>query len=165
MSDKKRKAEAEHPEDIKREHEKAVSNRRDGRQWVRRGGSTKKNREDLECRRSRSNSVRGDSRRSLERIQPQRRGSTACKSMQKVTEFVRGRLVARGLDLYAAMPPLETKRTLFADVARTHRARRICEVKLTFVDVKKDVHVSTPDTTKTTKHGSRYGMLRRWGAA
>ena len=42
-------------------------------------------------------------------------------------------------DLYAAMPPLEAKKALFADVAGIRRARRIrgeVEVKLLSVDVK-----------------------------
>ena len=65
-------------------------------------------------------------------------------------EFVRCRLVARGFkptregprdDLFAAMPPLEAKKALFAYVPGVREKRRKQgqdEVKLMFIDVKKE---------------------------
>ena len=94
--------------------------------------------------------------------------------------FVRCRLVARDFkpkhegsrdDLFAAMPPLEAKKALFAFVAGMREKRRAQghdEVKLMFVDVKKahlnaksdeEEWVELPDEFK--KFG-RYAKLKRW---
>ena len=94
--------------------------------------------------------------------------------------FVRCRLVARDFkpkhegprdDLFAAMPPLEAKKALFAFVAGMREKRRAQghdEVKLMFVDGKKahlnakcdeEEWVELPDEFK--KFG-RYAKLKRW---
>ena len=94
--------------------------------------------------------------------------------------FVRSRLVARDFkpkndnqrhDLFAAMPPLEAKKTLFAYVAgvRGHREREGDEeIKMAFVDVKKahlngiceeEAWIELP---KEFERWGKYARLRRW---
>ena len=94
--------------------------------------------------------------------------------------FVRCRLVARDFepkregprdDLFAAMPPLDAKKALFAFVAGVREKRRAQghdEVKLMFVDVKKahlnakcdeEEWVELPDEFKKI---GRYAKLKRW---
>ena len=85
--------------------------------------------------------------------------------------FVRCRLVARDFkpkregprdDLFAAMPPLEAKKSLFLFVAGMREKRRVQghnEVMLMFVDVKK-AHLNAK--CDEFKQFGRYAKLKRW---
>ena len=94
--------------------------------------------------------------------------------------FVRYRLVARDFkpkhegpsdDLFAAMPPLEAKKALFAFVAGVREKRRTQgheEVKLMFVDMKK-AHLNAKceeeewvEVPNEFKNFGRYAKLKRW---
>ena len=91
--------------------------------------------------------------------------------------FVRCRLVARDFkpkhegsrdDLFAAKPPLEAKKALFALVAGMREKRRAQghdEVKLMFVDVKKahrEVRREWVELPDEFKKIGRYAKLKRW---
>lgn len=94
--------------------------------------------------------------------------------------FVRCRLVGRDLkkkctekreDLFAAMPPLESKKLMFrmvAGVRGQRRRKRLAEVKLMFIDVRK-AHLNTVceeeewvELPEEFWEYGRYTRLRRW---
>ena len=98
-------------------------------------------------------------------------GATRSRNNPTTTKWVkRKKIRSRSRDgprdqLYAAMPPLETKKALFANGAGTCRARRIQgedAVKLKFVDVKEAHQNQNVELADEFSAHGKNARLRKW---